>query len=134
MPSAQRDDAGAFKYNRLDEMKEAHFRRFDAAGKAVGTLADLLVIGLGGPDGAVYTRLSPGRWEDTRIPTSDPIQAIAMHYDANAKGDRIFAAGGVLAENVDWDIYSGAYDASAPGRIRWDPTREPSAPTTASCP
>jgi hypothetical protein len=115
-------------------MKEAHFRRFDAAGKAVGTLADLLVIGLGGPDGAVYTRLSPGRWEDTQIPTSDPIRAIAVHYDANAKGDRIFAAAGVLAENVDWDVYSGVYDASAPGGIRWDPTWKPSASTTASCP
>jgi hypothetical protein len=121
---SEQDLAGAFKYKRLSTMEAVQFHRFDGAGNIVGNLAEMLVAGLGGPSGAVYTQKSPGNWEDTRLPGAIPIRSLALHYDRAERTERLYASGGSLDPNVDWGIYSGVFDPTAPGRIRWDPKPE----------
>jgi hypothetical protein len=116
---------GGFKYHRLGAMEVIRFHRFDDAGNVVGPLAEMLAVGLDSPLGAVYTQMSPGKWEDTRIPTSSPIRSLAVHYDRADKTEKIYAGpGGGQDRVIDRGIYSGVYDPSAPGRIRWNASSE----------
>jgi hypothetical protein len=121
----QRNYGGGFLYNRLSAMELIQFHRYDAAGNVLGPAAQMLVVGLDGRGGTVYTRRLPGNWEDTRFPTPIPIRSLAVHYDRTDKTEKLFAGpGGEQDQTVDRPIYSGVYDPSAPGRIRWDPTPE----------
>ena len=121
----RQNDEGGFKYHRLSAMEVLRFHRFDAAGNAVGALAEMLTVGLDAPAGAVYTQVAPGRWEDTRIPTSNPVRSLAVHYDPADRTEKVYAGpGGSLDRNLERVIYSGVYDPSAPGRIRWNRTPE----------
>jgi hypothetical protein len=114
---------GAFAYSRLGTMEVLRFHRFDGEGHAVGLLTELLAVGLDGHRGAVFTQRSPGIWEDTRVPTLTPIRSIAVHYDAREKIEKVYAGSGGLSDRqLDRAIYSGVYDPSAPGRIRWNAT------------
>jgi hypothetical protein len=110
---------------RLSTMQVMQFRRFDAAGNILGPLAEILVVGLDGPSGTVYTQRSPGNWEDTRIPTPTPIRSLAVYYDPTDRTERLYAAPGGGLGSLDRAVFSGIYDPSAPGRIRWNPTPEP---------
>jgi hypothetical protein len=118
------DDDG-FKYHRLSAMEVLRFNRFDADGHVIGILAEMLAVGLDSPGGDVYTQTSPGVWADTRIPTSNPVRSLAMHYDPTDHTQKVYAGPGAGQERkLDRAIYSGVYDPSAPGRIRWNPTPE----------
>lgn len=120
-----RDAAGALKYVRLSTMEVVEFHRFDAAGNVLGPLAEMLMVGLDGNNGGVYTQKSPGKWEDTRIPTSTPIRSLAVHYDPTDRTEKLFAGtGGSQDRDLDRGIYWGVYDPSSPSGIRWDPTPE----------
>jgi len=122
----QKDDAGNLKYHRLSTMQVIQFHRFDAAGKVLGPLSEMLVVGLDSPGGAVYTQKSPGNWEDTRIPTDTPIRSLAVHYDPADRSEKVYAGtGGGADRDLVRGIYCGVYDPSAPGRIRWNQTPEP---------
>jgi hypothetical protein len=119
------NSGGGFKHHRLGTMEVIRLHRFDDAGNVVGPLAEMLAVGLDSPLGAVYTQTSPGKWEDTRIPTSSPIRSLAVHYDPADKIEKLYAGpGGEQDRVIDRGIYSGVYDPSAPGRIRWNPTAE----------
>ena len=119
------NENGGFKHHRPISLQPLRFHRFDGAGNVVGTLAEMLAVGLDAPIGAVYTQSSPGRWEDTRIPTTSPVRSLAVRYDPVDKVERIYAGeGGTSEPNNDHAIFSGVYDPSAPGRIRWNPNPE----------
>lgn len=121
----ERDDTGAFKYTRIGAMQVIQFHRFDTAGNVVGPRAEMLVVGLDGKDGTVYTQRSPGNWEDTLLPTSIPLRSLVVHYDPADRTEKLYAGpGGGQTKNIHRAIYSGVYDPLAPGRIRWDPTPE----------
>ena len=120
-------DAG-IRYSRLSTMEVLQFHRFDANGKVVGPLAEVLAVGLDGVHGAVYTQTSPGKWEDTQIPSPTPVRSLAVHYDPVDKTEKVYAGfGGEQDRGLDRGIYSGAYDPSAPGKIRWNATPEDAA-------
>jgi hypothetical protein len=121
----QKDISGEFRYHRLSAMEVIRFHRFDAAGNVVGTSVAMLAVGFDGESGGVYTRRSAGDWQDTRVPTFTPIRSLAVHYDSTDRVEKLFAApGGSLDRNLDRAMYSGVYDPSAPGGIRWNPTPE----------
>jgi hypothetical protein len=109
---------------RLSTLRAIQFHRFDAAGNILGPLTQILVVGLDGANGTVYTQRSPGSWEDTRLPTPTPIRSLAVYYDPTDKTERLYAAPGGELESADRAVFSGVYDPSAPGRIRWNPTPE----------
>jgi hypothetical protein len=114
---SMRDNGGISEYTRPSAMQVIAFHRFDGAGNVIGPSTELLVVGLGGiTGGAVYTQRSPGSWEDTRIPTNASIRSFALHYDPIDRVEKLYAAGGGRDEG---SIYSGVFDPSAPGRIRW---------------
>jgi hypothetical protein len=115
----------SFEFTRLSTMEVVRFHRFNAAGNITGHLAEMLVVGLDGKGGAVYTQKGPGLWEDTLIPTRDPVRSLAVHYDPIDRIEKLFAGGGHAVQNVG-SIYSGIYDPTLPGRIHWDPAAEPS--------
>jgi hypothetical protein len=120
---SDRDYSGLFRYHRLSTLEIIQFHRFDGAGNVLGPLAEMLVVGLDSPGGAVFTQRSPGNWEDTRLPTQIPIRSLAVHYDAADRTEKVYAAsGGGQERNLERTIYSGVYDPSAPGRIRWNST------------
>ncbi len=123
---SQKNGSGDTKYMRVSAMQVIQFHRFDAAGNVLGVSAEMLVVGLGGrgAGGAVYTQKSPGVWEDTQLPTLTPIRSLAVHYDPINRVERLYAGAGRL--NTEGSIYSGIYEPSAPGRIRWNPTPEQS--------
>jgi hypothetical protein len=122
---SQRTVDGKFQFGRLSAMQVIRFHRFDAAGKILGTSAEMLMISLDGENGGVYTQRSPGNWEDTRLPAASPMRSFAVHYDPSDKIEKLFAGtGGGQDRDLDRGIYSGVYDPSAPGMIRWDPTPE----------
>jgi hypothetical protein len=117
-------DAG-FRYSRLSTMEVLRFHRFDTNGNVVGPLAEVLAVGHDGVQGAVYTQTSPGKWEDTLIPTPTPVRSLAVHYDPVDSTERVYAGfGGEQDRVLERGIYSGAYDPPAPGSIRWNPTPE----------
>jgi hypothetical protein len=117
-------DAG-FKYSRLSTMEVLRFHRFDANGNVVGPSAEVLTVGLDGVLGAVYTQASPGKWEDTQIPAPTPVRALAVHYDPVDRTEKVYAGfGGEQDRGVGHGVYSGVYDPSAPGRIRWSSAPE----------
>jgi hypothetical protein len=121
----QRDDGGGFKYSRLSTMEVLQFHRFDTTGNVIGPLAEVLAVGLDGVQGAVYTQVSPGKWEDTRIPTPTPVRSLVVHYDPVDRTEKVYAGpGGGQDRVLERGIYSGVYDPSAPGKIRWNPTPE----------
>lgn len=116
----QRGPAGDLIYRRLSAMEMIQFQRANAGGPVA-----MLVAGLDGGDGGVYTRKSAGVWEDTRVPTRTPTRSLAVHYDSSDGREKLFAApGGGEDKNFDRAIYAGVYDPAAPGRIRWDPAPE----------
>jgi hypothetical protein len=119
--------ATAQEYTRVSAMERIEFHRFDDVGHVSGLLAEMLVVGLDGPaGGAVYTQRSPGNWEDTRIPANASIRSLSLHYDSLDRVEKLYVAGGAqLYAPHEGNIYSGVYDAVAPGRIRWDPRPEP---------
>jgi len=119
---SRRDNGGIPEYARPSAMQVIGFHRFDDAGNVIGPSAEMLVVGLGGvASGAVYTQKSLGNWEDTRIPTDAPIRSFVLHYDPVDRVEKLYAAGGRRDEG---SIYSGVYDPSAPGRIRWSRSPE----------
>jgi hypothetical protein len=121
----QQNEAGNRKYERLSTMLVVQFHRFDAAGNVLGPLAEMLVVGLDSPNGAVYTQSSPGVWEDTLMPNSFSVRSIAVHYDPIERTEKLYAGAGPLQGDVGRGIYSGIFDPSAPGRIRWSQRPEP---------
>jgi hypothetical protein len=122
---SQRNDDGDFLRSRVSAMEVIQFHRFDAAGNVLGPLAEMLAVALDSRKGTVYTQKSPGVWEDTQLPTPTPIRSLTVHYDPTDRTEKIFAgAGGSADWSQDRPIYSGVYDPSAPGRIRWNPKPE----------
>ena len=62
-----------------------------------------------------------GKWVETEVAPDAPrafIRAFGHHRDAVTGVDLVFAGTGA------GEVYSGAYDAEAPGRIRWTPDPE----------
>ena len=119
----------------------------DAAGKPLPRPVSMLLAGtwVSTGDAIVASRdESNGRWTEMALPAAEAANAleaqtrqqtgargfagmtfgsaetrcVLVHRDAVTGVDRIFA--GVRPAGV----YSGAYDASAPGRIRWEPRPE----------
>jgi hypothetical protein len=86
----------------------------------------MLVAGISSDrEGGVYTQRSPGVWEDTRLPTAVPMRSLAVHYDPVDHVEKIFAGiGAGQSREVERFLFSGVYDPSAPGRIRWNPAPE----------
>jgi hypothetical protein len=117
----QRDGEGALEHIRASALAVIQFHRFDASGNMAGPLAEMLTVGLDGKGGAaVYTQKSPGIWENTRLPPGPSVRALAVHYDPIDRTEKLYAGGG----RDSGIIYSGTYDPSAPGRIRWNHTPE----------
>jgi hypothetical protein len=119
----------------------------DAAGKPLSNPVSMLLAGtwVNTGDAIVASRdESNGWWTEMALPAAEAAKALEaqtrqqtgaesfagmtfgsaetrcllLHRDAATGADRIFA--GVRPAGV----YSGVYDASAPGRIRWDPRPE----------
>lgn len=67
-----------------------------------------------------------GRWEKSRIVAGDiglrgentSVRAMMVHHDTVTGIDRLFVAIGTAG------LYSGVYDSTAPGKIRWDAQSE----------
>ena len=58
-----------------------------------------------------------GRWVESRVSEKAPrayIRAFGLHHDSRTGVDLLFAGTGA------GEVYAGAYDPSAPGRIRWN--------------
>ena len=119
------DDEGKFVHHRISAMEVLHFHQFDSEGNITGPLADVLAVGLDVPQGGVFTQKSPGHWENTHIPVDNPVRSLAVHFDRAAGVEKVYLGpGGGEDRDLDRAIYSGVYDPSAPGRIRWNPTPE----------
>ena len=108
----------------------------DGTGRPLPSPVTLLMAAAyqGSGDGGIslFTRDdASGSWEKSKIinkPTGkkgeeNSVRALRVHRDKVTGVDRLFASVGVLG------IFSGVYDASAPGRIRWD-TGSESGPLT----
>jgi hypothetical protein len=113
----QRNSWGGPEHARPSSMAVIQFHSFDTSGNVAGVLAEILTVGLDGQNGAaVYTQKSPGVWENTHFPAGPSVRALAVHYDPVDRTEKVYAGGG-----RDYGvIYSGVYDPSAPGRIRWN--------------
>ena len=75
----------------------------------------------GGPLAAWVRDDAMGEWVETQIAPDAPrafIRAFGIHHDAVNGVDLVFAGTGA------GEVYSGAYDPDAPGRIRWSPEPE----------
>jgi hypothetical protein len=118
------DNAGNFRYLRIGAMNVIAFHRFDAAGNVLGPLAEMLVVGLDIPRGAVYTQVSPGNWVNTQLPTTMSIRSpLTTHLVPGDTTETLFA-GAEQGDVSDAAIYRGVYDRSALGSIRWNPAPE----------
>jgi choline-sulfatase len=96
----------------------------DGTGKAISPPVTLLLAGSDGVQQSnIWTRNDA---KDTWVKTTfqqggqykRSTRAFAMHRDRKTKIQRIFVAAGELG------IYSGVYDATQPGKIRWDKKTE----------
>jgi len=109
---------------RINTMEEIKFHSFDASGKVVGTIADMLVAAAtGSRNGDIFTQRSPGVWEDTHFPGSS-VRSLAVHYDSASKIEKVFA--GCTGSNSAHAqvVYSGIYNPKVSGRIQWNSTPE----------
>jgi len=103
----------------------------DANGAKLQTPVDLLLASTyqGGGDGGIslFTRDdTTGTWEKSKIiagPTGkrgedNSVRAMLVHRDKVTGIDRLFVSAGVHG------VFSGVYDPTSPGKIRWDPKSE----------
>lgn len=103
----------------------------NSKGKALSQPVNLLLASTyidGGQDGvSLFTRDdATGRWEKSKIisgPTGKQgsgisVRAMLIHRDTATGVDRLFISIGELG------IFSGAYDPTVPGKIRWDAKSE----------
>jgi hypothetical protein len=105
--------------------------KIDGSGRALASPVTLLLAaayqGNGSGGISLFTRDDArGVWEKSKIidkPTGvkgedNSVRALRVHRDAVTGIDRLFVSIGVLG------IYSGVYDPSVPGKIRWDKQSE----------
>jgi len=111
---------------RVTALKSVTFTT-DGDGKALAAPVNLLLAASdtqgGHPQSNIWTRDDDGNtWVKTTL-QGDPeyrrsTRALIVHRDQRTGVDRIFVAAGALG------IYSGVYDATQPGKIRWDEKAE----------
>jgi len=110
---------------RVSTMEAVTFHRFNEAGKLVGTQAEFLVAAAGDAGGSVFTRRSAGNWVDTHLPVPGAVRSLVVHYDPVAKVEKLYAGSGGNGNAIGTQtVYSGVYDPSAPGWIKWNPVPE----------
>lgn len=121
---SQKDVNGRFKYGRISSMGKVTFH-YDYNGTRLSNPVDILLVGLDVRNGAVFTQRSPGNWEDTLLPTGIQVRSFAVHYDAIARTEKLYvAAGNGETGRQNGAIYSGTFDPSSRGQIRWSSTPE----------
>ncbi|MBI5527006.1 MAG: hypothetical protein HY897_11780 [Deltaproteobacteria bacterium] len=125
------------RYVAISTMKAVTFTT-DGNGNELSTPVPLLVAGVWDRFDAtevfVRSATGPESWTRTTIiPQQNPldpdacrrhVRSFALHRDAVTGVDRVFAGTNGSAPCPRW-IYSGVYDASAPGTIRWEADPEP---------
>jgi len=118
---------GSRRFRRVTALQVITFAT-DGRGRALPQLVSMLVAGLdpfGG--GAVFSLDDDtGRWSETELPRTS-YRALTLYRDPITGVDRIFAGGAGYEDKSGHrpgGIFSGVYDPSAPGRIRWSETAE----------
>lgn len=120
----QRLANGKPRSNRISAMGSITFH-YDEHGGKLRTPVDMLIVGLDGIHGAVFTQKSPGVWEDTSFPTDMAVRSFAVHFDRQTGAEKLYVGSGKGEESTQQGaVYSGVYDPSVPGRIRWNPVPE----------
>ena len=119
------------RHLRVTVLKSVTFRT-DGDGAALDAPVSLLLAGSDHHDTGtppvyretnIWTRNDDANtWVRTTLQSGEryrrSVRAMLVHRDRKTGADRIFVAAGALG------IYSGVYDASLPGKIRWDETPE----------
>jgi hypothetical protein len=122
---AQQDAKGRYVYSRLSSMGAVQFHDYDAHGRVLGVRKEMLVVGLDGIHGAVYTQTSQGTWADTQAPSAVPVRAFAVHRDPTENVDKLYVGTGVgETATTNGAIYSGVFNAGVSGGILWNPVPE----------
>jgi hypothetical protein len=111
---------GSLRFNRLTALKAVTFTT-DGQGRRLPEPVSRLLVGLTGSsegNGAVFS------WDDetntwTKMDVGkQTVRALAFYQDPVTGVDRVFA--GSDTPKANGAIFSGVYDVSAPGQIRWN--------------
>jgi hypothetical protein len=125
---------GRLRFTRTASLKAVTFST-DGSGSLLPKPVSMLVAGFDGFPGAVFSRNDDsGQWTELTIPADagfETFRALGFYHDPITRTDLLFAGGGrtigqctQLGDPPCGLIYSGVYDSSAPGRIRWTNTPE----------
>ncbi len=115
---------GKYLYRRPSTMGVVEFH-MDGAGNKLNPPVQMLVAGVDGLYGGVYTQKAPGVWEDTSYPFSTPLRAFAVRIDPASGVEKLYVGAGRGETGIrEGAIYSAVFDPATPGRLRWNPQPE----------
>ncbi len=115
---------GKYLYRRPSSMGVIEFH-MDGAGNKLDPPAQMLVVGVDGLYGGVYTQKAPGVWEDASYPFSTPLRTFAVRVDPVSGIEKLYVGAGRGETGIrEGAIYSAVFDPTIPGRLRWNPSPE----------